>query len=217
MYGDENIKVVYNNKRSYRKHSYDIKDNHNLLAADIIFLAETRFTLYDKTENYPIENFHAYQMDQQCASKPYHGLIMYIHNNIQLLNITMFPGKDIEAIQVVIKKFSKVFTIIGLYSSPHTTVEQIHTFVDNMLSNANDQPIIMIGDFNIDLSVKRNTSFCKFMKSKYNLDQYMKQYTTKYQTTIDLLFSNYPHLNVSSVYSYWSDHYLIYGIIGTVS
>ena len=110
-----------------------------------------------------------------------------------------------------------MFTIIGLYSNPHTTVEQIHTFVDNMLSNANDQPIIMIGDFNIDLSVKKNTSFCKFMKSKYNLDQYMKQYTTKYQTTIDLLFSNYPHLNLSSVYSYWSDHYLIYGIIENVS
>ena len=99
----------------------------------------------------------------------------------------MFPGKDIEGIQVVIKKFSKVFTIIGLYS-PHTTVKQIHTFVDNMLSNANDQPIIMIGDFNIDLSVKKNTSFSKFMKSKYNLDQYMKEYTTKYQTTIDLFF-----------------------------
>ena len=57
----------------------------------------------------------------------------------------MFPGKDIERIQVVIKEFSKVFTIIGLYSHPHTTVEQIHTFVENMLSNANDEPIIMIG------------------------------------------------------------------------
>ena len=123
LYADENIKVVYNNTRSYRKHYYDIKGNYNILAADIIFLADTRFTLYDKTENYPIENFHAYQMDQECASKPYHGLIMYIHNNIELLNITMFPGKDIEGIQVVIRKFPKVFTIIGHFSSPHTTVE----------------------------------------------------------------------------------------------
>ena len=135
---------------------------------------------------------------------------MTIHNNIELPHITMFPGQDIEGIHVVIKKFFKVFTIIGLYSSPHTTVQQIHTFVDNMLSNANDEPIIMIGDFNIDLSFKKNTLFSKFIKSKYNLDQYVKEYTTKYQTTIDLLFSNYPHLNVSSVYSYWSDHYLIY-------
>ena len=93
LYGDENIKVVYNNTRSYRKHYYDIKDNYNILAADLIFLAETRFTLSDKTENYPIENFHAYRIDQECASKPYHGLIMYIHNKIELLCITMFPGK----------------------------------------------------------------------------------------------------------------------------
>ena len=42
-YGDENIKVVCNNTRSYRKHYYDIKDNYDILAADIIFLAETRF------------------------------------------------------------------------------------------------------------------------------------------------------------------------------
>ena len=68
LYGDANIKVVYNNTRSYRKHCYDIKDNYYILAADILFLAETRFTLYDKTKNYPMENFHAYQMDQECAS-----------------------------------------------------------------------------------------------------------------------------------------------------
>ena len=94
LYGDANIKVVYNNTRSHRKHYYDIKDNYNILAADIIFLAETRFTLYDKTENYPIEYFHIYQMDQECVSNH-----MHIHNNIELLNITMFPGKDIEGIQ----------------------------------------------------------------------------------------------------------------------
>ena len=109
LYNDANMKVVYNNTRSYRKHYYDIKDNCNILAADIIFLAETRFILYDMTQNYPIENFHAYQMDQECVSKPHHGLIMYIHNTTELLNITMFPGKDIEGIQVVIKKFSSVY------------------------------------------------------------------------------------------------------------
>ena len=105
---------------------------------------------------------------------------MYRHNDIQLLNITMFPGKDTEGIQLVIKKFSKVFTIIDLYSSPYTKLEQIHTFLDNILSNANDEPIIMIGDFNVDLSVKKNSSFSKFLKSEYNLDQYMKEYTTRY-------------------------------------
>ena len=80
-------------------------------------------------------------MDQEGASKPYHGLIMYIHNEIQLLNITMFPGKDTEGLQVVIKKFSKVFTITCIYSSPHTKLEQIHTLLDNILSNANDEAI----------------------------------------------------------------------------
>ena len=44
LYGDENIKVVYNNTRSYRKHYYDIKDNYNLLAADI-FSRDKVYTL----------------------------------------------------------------------------------------------------------------------------------------------------------------------------
>ena len=41
----------------------------------------------------------------------------------------------------------------------------------------------------------------------------MNTYTTKDQTTIDLLFSNHPHQTVSSIYCYWYDHNIIYTVI----
>ena len=32
-------------------------------------------------------------------------------------------------------------------------------------------------------------------------------------TTIDLVFSNYPHREVSTVHSYWYNHYIVYTVI----
>ena len=74
-------------------------------------------------------------------------------------------------------------------------------------------PVIILADFIIDISAKSNTPITKYMKTKYNFDQYVNEYTTKYQTMIDLLFSNHPHQTVSSIYCYWSDHNIIYTVI----
>ena len=40
-----------------------------------------------------------------------------------------------------------------------------------------------------------------------------QEYTIKYQTTIDLVFSNYPYPNVSTIDCYWSDLKMVYTII----
>ena len=41
MYSDNRLKVVYNNSRSYKKHYMDMKNNHNILAVDVILLSES--------------------------------------------------------------------------------------------------------------------------------------------------------------------------------
>ena len=53
------------------------------------------------------------------------------------------------------------------------------------------------------------------MRKKYNFNQYVTEPTTNNQTTIDLLFSNYPHQNTSVIDCYWSDHILLYTVINT--
>ena len=213
IYNSKTLKVIYNNTRSYKRHYDDIKDNYDILAADIRFLAETWLTSNDNTEKYTITNFNAYWLDQHGSSKQYHGLIVYVHIDSQVMDITLFPGAATEGICVTVKKFSTVFTIIGVYISPQTKSDQLYALLSKCLSHCNSGPVIILGDFNTVISTKRNTPITKYMKTKYNFDQYVNEYTTKYQTTIDLLFSYHPHQTVSSIYCYWSDHNIIYTVI----
>ena len=40
-YRTDQLKIIYNNCRSYKKHYSDIEANYNMMAADIIYIAET--------------------------------------------------------------------------------------------------------------------------------------------------------------------------------
>ena len=74
-------------------------------------------------------------------------------------------------------------------------------------------PLAIIGDFNLDVTHDSNKSFCEVMKTKYNCDQHVTQPTADEQTTIDLIFSNYPHQRTGATDCYWSDHKLLYTVI----
>ena len=128
-YNSKTLKVIYNNTKSYKRHYDDIKDNYDILAADIVFLAETWLTSHDNTEKYSITNFNAYQLDQHGSSKRYHGLIVYVHKNSQVMDITLFPGAATEGICITVKKFPTVFTIIEVYIHPQTKSDQLYAFV----------------------------------------------------------------------------------------
>ena len=212
-YNSKTLKVIYNNTRSYKRHYDDIKGNYDIIAADIVFLAETQLTSHNSTEKYSITNFNAYWLDQHGSSKPYHGLIVYVHKDSQVMDITLISRCSHRRICVTIKKFFTVFTIIGVYISPQTKPDQLCALLSKCLSHCNSGPVIILGDFNIDISAKSNTPITKYMKTKYNFDQYVNEYTTNYQTTIDLLFSNHPHQTMYSIYCYWSDHNIIYTVI----
>ena len=51
------------------------------------------------------------------------------------------------------------------------------------------------------------------MKINYNCNQYVKESTTKYDTTIDLVFSNLQSLTIETFDCYWSDHKMVYAVI----
>ena len=107
---------------------------------------------------------------------------------------------------------AKEFNSVGLYSSPITKTLQLHAVMDCILKEKTDVPLVIMGDFNIDTPVGGDTHIFSFMKKKYNCDQYVKQCTTKYNTTIDLVFSNYPHQEISILDCYWSDYDIIYTV-----
>ena len=86
-YNSKTLSYLYH-LQDHTRHD-DITDNYDILAADIVFLAETWLTSHDNTEKYSITNFNTYQLDQHGSSKPYHGLIVYVHKDSQVMGITL--------------------------------------------------------------------------------------------------------------------------------
>ena len=85
--------------------------------------------------------------------------------------------------------------------------------IELILKDHNELPLILIGDFNLDAANRANKVFCDTMTTKYDCNQYVIQPTTDNGTTIDLIFSNYPHQNTFTIDCYWSDHNLLCTVV----
>ena len=163
-FSDNKLKVIYNNVRSYKRHYNDVKNNYDILSADVVVVAETWLSSKDKTENYSIQGYNAYCMDQHSTAHSHHGLIVYARNCIAIHDVKKFPGQHMEAISVVIQKGILWYNLVGVYISPHTSVEKLHGFLDNILNQVEGLPITIIGDFNVNVPVGSNVPLCTYMK-----------------------------------------------------
>ena len=91
-YRTDQLKIIYNNCRSYKKHYSDIEANYNMMAADIICIAKTPLGPADKVVNSNMKGYKLYRLDQAVAGNTYHGLILYMNDNICVPSCTIpFP------------------------------------------------------------------------------------------------------------------------------
>ena len=168
---DDILKIVYNNACSLKKHFHDVKCNYNFLASDIIWISETKLKSMDITEHYTVRNFKTYILDHPKTQTPYHGLMLYIHNSIEVQHIRKYLGCKLEVIDVIINKNNVQVNSIGLYKSPiASTVELLH-YMDIIMQITSQLPLAIIGDFNLDVTHNRKKSFCDIMKTKYGCYQ----------------------------------------------
>ncbi len=71
------------------------------------------------------------------------------------------------------------------------------------------QPIIIIGDFNVNVFSPGAETFLHYMQQTYNMQQYIMEPTTHEGTAIDLVFSNIPHVIAFPVMNSWSTHHTL--------
>ena len=160
-----------------------------------------------------MKSYKLYHLDQPVADHTYHGLILYVNNNICVSSAITYPGYNVEAIKLVLQNGIDKLVIIAIYNSPQTRSVELYTTIQNMLTGCKNVPVIIIGDFNINTPRNNKTSLCNYMKINYNCNQYVKESTTKYDTTIDLVFSNLQSLIIGTIDCYWSDHKMVYAVI----
>ena len=96
--------------------------------------------------------------------------------------------------------------MIAIYSSPQTQATELYTTLHEILIECDNVPVIIIGDFNVQTPKDNTNPLCNYMKAVYKCNQYVNKSTNKYNTTINLVFSNLSNLTVGTIDCYWSDH-----------
>lgn len=125
------------------------------------------------------------------------GMDVMINNNkVSVISIYIHPNKSLNDI--------KIFILHNLL--PYTTnMAQINPILAS--TNCSTIPMILAGDFNLDISKPENSQFLEFMEHNFNLKlSSSTASTTMGNSCIDMVFSRYINLNCHTYLTYFSYH-----------
>ena len=209
------ISIIHINIRSIKKHLDELEALILSLEypPDIICLTETWLTDNDKNESWLISGYN------QCCTKSRKtlggGVMIQIRNTCCILNQIEMPF-DEGIIATISKNYFK-FSVGVVYNKPKANkmlfVEKLDNYLDE--NKSMDQPMILCGDFNIDII--QNNLLTKNYLNAISSNGYEissnepTRVTENTQTCLDhFIFQNIP-LPVLNVLKYEtiSDHYPI--------
>lgn len=163
---------------------------------------------------YTLNNFTIYRYDEPdsvSASRPYHGLVLYVKNHLTVERVEKFRSGTCEFISVVVSCDTKgCFQVICLYKSPKSSIGMFKNDMEAEMMPLiqRNQKFVIIGDFNVDATNIRS-EFVRFMTTLFKCRQYVQKPSTDFGSMLDLIFSNCPVFS-DVIEAYWSDHKLIY-------
>lgn len=101
---------------------------------------------------------------------------------------------------------------VALYKKPSCHLQVLCKTLENKFLPfmQNNAKTVIMGDFNLDLTSKCHEKFLKFMKEKFSCNQMMKKVTTKNNTQLYLVFTDFQNVQTEVLEAYWSDHNMIY-------
>ena len=209
------LSVVFQNAQSLRLHFPLIRNDSTFTSADVICLAETRLSVNDQDSAYAIEGFLPIIRNDQSDShqtRPPHGLAMYVKPSININLVETISTEEFECIVVQLNQVSshRMTTLIVVYKSPSCGFEK---FKDHILSMAKCQiteDLILVGDFNYDVSRNRNGRFLDFMNSTFPRTKCLNVlHTTRDNTTLDLCFTSFFSASARIIACVWSYHHTL--------
>ena len=175
----------------------------------IFGFAETRLSDEISKEEFPLSGYSLLSLE---PSRPLTtGIVVYCSNHIQYKRLHHFEQFNIESLWLEISlKHSKPFLVCFLYRNPAEKSDWFDRF--NLLMDAvllENKEIILLGDFNIDLSSSRKQSSWQY--PSYGLSQLIDiptRITSHSATTIDHIYTTHPE-NISNIFApdpFCSDH-----------
>jgi hypothetical protein len=192
----------------------------------VFTLNETRLPEHYNHSEYEIFDYTFLPFDR----KPFDtggGSCFYIRNDCFFQSITfntIFPSfVEINVIKLSIPRFKTVL-VVNVYKQPKINTTDFLTPFESFLVEISllSLPIIILGDFNIDLSISSPDAFLlKGLISQFNLTQLIKTPTRVKDTTVGVSSTNIDHIfadqyfgnNSSGTFNFTgSDHKALYVI-----
>ena len=206
------LRIMYNNIGSLPKKWNAIANNHNLINADIFFIAETWLSPKYSTVHFQLDNFTQVRMDSKFSPLMAHrGMLMFLNKNLMVENISLHQSADIEIMSCIfhIDRHQRL-VVAGVYKPPTTKYNallmEIAKFKETVPPEAG---IILIGDFNINLLDDKNAHFIKDMEDIHKLHQKISHSTTWAGTLIDMIFTTLSDFPTYAMTNTWSYHHTI--------
>ena len=112
--------------------------------------------------------------------------------------------------------------IVGIYRPPSPGYPDAHfrSEIDNILSNVQNKPTVILGDFNCNIDNEMGKRFLKHMQTRHKFHQLVTGPSTWQGSCIDLVFTNIPEQQftaVNVIANTWSTHHVLLVKIANVS
>ncbi|XP_029708282.2 uncharacterized protein LOC109400233 [Aedes albopictus] len=221
------VVLVSANVQSLNAHAQDIATDHVLMTGDLLALSET---WQDNEVSTQIEGFTSISQSKRIGARAA-GVAIYQRTGATSVAVPHSIEKacashdvelglsdeygDVCAAEVQIMGTRTL--LISLYISPSTTTKQKKFFLARNLFMymRSSMPIIVTGDFNIDVSKEENIEFIDFMKQYLHLELATdpSQATTLGGSCLDLIFTRKIRAESRRYCSYFSYHRPILSVL----
>ena len=208
--------MVFQNAQSLHLHFPQIRNDETFIAADVICLAETRLHQNDQDADYSIEGFSPIIRCDQYARipgiRPAHGLAMYVKNCHRIVSSETISREKCELLTVNVLNMcsNKLYTVVIIYKAPSCSLEDFKACVRPLTRFKLSERLVIMGDFNFDVSRDRNKNFIRFMQSVFEKAEMLNTIsTTQDSTVLDLCFTTCNLAKANVVTCVWSYHHTL--------
>ena len=208
--------TVFQNSQSLRLHFPLVRNNSTFTDADIICLAETRLQQSDKDEDYSIEGFHPIiRNDQKAKSddvRPPHGLAVFVKRCHEIVSLSRISTEKFESLVLNVRNMYSlnVYTVIVVYKAPTCSFESFKTSIMSLSELQQTDRLIIVGDFNFDVSQNQNKTFLRVMKQNFpTCRQLYTSFTTQENTILDIAFNSSNRGCSDIIACVWSYHHTL--------
>lgn len=205
---DDMINIMYQNAQSLRLHFKNIMSSIQVINQHVLLFCESHLTENDTDDSIEIQDYELFRVShtQTSSTQSYHGLVAYIHSDVSIIQTDTYVYDLIECFLVKLTLLKQTYVVVLLYKAPGCNNKELYNALRwcKLHLTANER-VVILGDFNIDVSSIREQNTVQNMINILQLNHIDCGFTTRSLTALDLCFSD-GNPSIQSFYVPWSQH-----------